>query len=95
MRDDGNWLPQVDAMRRNDAIKARQSGLHSNPKISVGGLGNRVGRSSKNSILYSPCRVPILKICLTGIECADWIYGKEKEDKAEQKKSRSNLLHCF
>jgi hypothetical protein len=66
--------------------------LRSNPEISVGGLGHHVGYPSKNSILYPPCGVPILRDLPTGIECADRTYGYEKQDKAEQKSQRALQL---
>jgi hypothetical protein len=69
--------------------------LRANPKISVGGLSHHVGRPGKNSILDPPCGMPVLGDLPTGIECADWTYGEEKQDKAEQKQSRSDSLHCF
>src|SRR5208282_3743403 len=77
-----------------DAVKSHQSGLRSNPKISVSGLGHHVGRPGKNSILYPPCGVPILRDLPAGIECVDWTWGEEKQDKAEQKQSRSVSFHC-
>jgi hypothetical protein len=61
--------------------------LRSNPKISVSGLGHHVGRPGKNTILYPPCGVPILRDLPTGIECVDWA-GEEKKDEAPQKHFR-------
>jgi hypothetical protein len=62
--------------------------LRTDPKISVGGLSNRVWRPGKNSILYPPCGVPILRELHTRIECADWMYGEEKKGEAAEKQSR-------
>jgi hypothetical protein len=61
--------------------------LRANPKISVCGLGNRVGCASKNAILNPPCAVPVLRNLPVRIECVERM-GKAKKDEAGQKHPR-------
>jgi len=72
-------------MRRNERQSKRiNPACAPNPKISVGGLGNRVGCPTKTSILCPPCRVPILRDLLLVSSAPTGLMVKKIKNKAEQ-----------
>src|SRR5260370_16130815 len=78
----------------SNTIEAHQTGLRSDPQISICGLCNSIWRSAKDSVLNPPGGVSILG------DAVARIYGPdrpccEQEQEAKRKESLNTQLPCL
>jgi hypothetical protein len=70
----------------SNAIETRQTGLRSNPQISIGCLRNRVWRTAKDSVLNPPSGVRVLGDVEGRINCPDSILSGEEQEQQKADK---------